>query len=77
MHNMNFGHCNHKCDDCSKAFQYFLCTDETDYVWVVSIYHKIPKISPGAYILQRPFSRGYFWRGFYSEGLIYGGKFAL
>ena len=70
MHNMNFGHCNHKCDDCSKAFQYFLCTDETDYVRVVSIYHKIPKISPGAYILQRPFSRGLFL-----EGLLFGGAY--
>ena len=35
-------------------------------------YHKIPKISPGAYIFQRLFSRG-----LYSEGLIYGGKFAF
>ena len=27
-------------------------------------YHKIPKISPGAYIFQRPFLRGlYVWRG--------------
>ena len=33
---------------------------------------KIPKISPGAYIFQRP-----FLRGLYSKGLIYGGKFAL
>ena len=32
---------------------------------------KIPKKSPGAYIFQRP-----FLRGLYSEGLIYGGKFA-
>ena len=35
-------------------------------------YCKIPKISPGAYIFQRP-----FLRGFNSEGLIYGGKFAF
>ena len=35
-------------------------------------YHKIPKISPGAYIFQRPFLRGLFL-----EGLIYGGKFAF
>ena len=35
-------------------------------------YRKIPKISPRAYIFQRP-----FLRGFYSEGLIYGGKFAF
>ena len=38
-----------------------------------SIRHrKIPKISPGAYIFQRPFLRGLFL-----EGLIYGGKFSL
>ena len=36
------------------------------------IYRKIPKISAGAYIFQRP-----FLRGSYSEGLIYGGKFAF
>ena len=35
-------------------------------------YRKIPKLSPGAYIFQRP-----FLRGLYSEGLIYGGKFAF
>ena len=35
-------------------------------------YRKIPKISPRAYIFQRP-----FLRGLYSEGLIYGGKFAF
>ena len=29
-------------------------------------YHKIPKISPGAYIFQRPFLRGLFL-----EGLIF------
>ena len=33
-------------------------------------YRKIPKISPGAYIFQRPFSRGLFF-----ELLIFGGKF--
>ena len=35
-------------------------------------YCKIPKISPWAYIFQRPFSRGLFL-----QGLIYGGKFAF
>ena len=51
-------------------------------------YRKIPKISPGAFIFQRPFLRGFFMegliyggayiqRGLYSEGLIYGGKFAF
>ena len=33
-------------------------------------YRKILKIIPGAYIFQRPFLRGLFWRGLYSEGLI-------
>ena len=33
---------------------------------------KIPKISPGAYIFQRPLLRGLFL-----EGLMLGGKFAL
>ena len=35
-------------------------------------YRKIPKMSPGAYIFQRP-----FLKGLYSEGLMYGGKFAF
>ena len=34
------------------------------------IYRKIPKISPGAYIFQRPFLRGLFL-----EGLIFGGAY--
>ena len=33
-------------------------------------YHEIPKISPGAYIFQRPFLRGLFL-----EGLIFGGAY--
>ena len=33
-------------------------------------YHKIPKISPMAYICQRPFLRGLFL-----EGLIFGGAY--
>ena len=35
-------------------------------------HRKIPKISPGTYIFQRPFLRGLFL-----EGLRYGGKFAF
>ena len=35
-------------------------------------YRKIPKISPGTYIFQRPFLRGLFL-----EGLIFGGARAL
>ena len=33
-------------------------------------YRKIPKISPGAYIFQRPFLRGLFL-----EGFIFGGAY--
>ena len=33
-------------------------------------YRKIPKISPGAFIFQRPFLRGLFL-----EGLIFGGAY--
>ena len=35
---------------------------------VGSIYRKIPKINPGAYVFQRPFARGLFWRGLSTEG---------
>ena len=31
-------------------------------------YRKIPKISPGAYIFQRPFWGAYFWRGLSTKG---------
>ena len=37
---------------------------------VTLIYRKIPKISPGAYIFQRPFLRGLFL-----VGLIFGGAY--
>ena len=37
---------------------------------LITSYRKIQRISPGAYIFQRP-----FLRGLYSEGLIYGMKF--
>ena len=40
-------------------------------------HRKIPKISPGASIFQRPILRGLFLEGLYSEGLIYRGKFAF
>ena len=36
----------------------------------VKTYRKIPKISPGAYIFERPFLRGLFL-----EGLIFGGAY--
>ena len=36
----------------------------------LKVYRKIPKISPEAYIFQRPFLRGLFL-----EGLIFGGAY--
>ena len=44
---------------------------------VKKTYRKIPKISPGAYIFQRPWLRGLFLEGLISEGLTYGGTFAI
>ena len=51
------------------------------------VYCKIPKISPGAYIFQRPFWRGYIQRGLSTEenlclkidwaSLIVGRKFTV
>ena len=41
-------------------------------IFIELTYRKIPKISPGAYIFQRP-----FLRGLYLEGLIYGGFFCV
>ena len=41
------------------------------------IYRKIEKISPESYIFQRLFWGAYFWTGLYSEGLMYGEKFAF
>ena len=42
------------------------------------VYRKIPKISPGTLIFFKgPFRGAYFWKCLYSEGLIYGGKFAF
>ena len=38
----------------------------------LELYRKIPKISPGAYFFKGPFWGAYFWRGFYTEGLIFG-----
>ena len=37
---------------------------------LVAKYRKIPKISPEAYIFQRP-----FFRGLFLEGLIFGGAY--
>ena len=40
--------------------------------WSLKSYRKIPKISPGAYIFQRPFLRALFL-----EGFIFGGAYRL
>ena len=47
--------------------------------WFVEFkrYRKIPKVSPGANIFQRPFLRGLFLKGLIFGGAIYGGKFAF
>ena len=38
------------------------------YSFLLHKYRKIPKISPGAYIFQRPFLRNYFLRGLSTQG---------
>ena len=53
------------------------CTKKRDavaefFVLPFLTYRKIPKISPGAYIFQRP-----ILSGLSSEWLMYGGKFAF
>ena len=40
-------------------------------------YRKIPKISPGAYIFQRPFLTGLFLEGLIFGGAYLEGKFAF
>ena len=44
--------------------------EQTQKTYAQIIYRKIPKISPGAYIFQKPFLRGLFL-----EGLIFGGAY--
>ena len=44
--------------------------EQTQKTYTQIIHRKIPKISPGAYIFQRPFLRGLFL-----EGLIFGGAY--
>ena len=72
---------------CFKMYLYFLFLK---YLWpygVNTMYLKVPKISPEAYIFQRPFLRAYFWRGLSMVGnlrlkidwasLIFGSKFTV
>ena len=49
-----------------------ICRQMTSSRTPSDIYRKIPKMSPGAYIFQRPFLRSLFL-----EGLIYGEKFSF
>ena len=54
---------------------YSFCTSSGKRQWKTwqfgdTNYGKIPKISPGAYILQTP-----LWRGLFLEGLIFGGVY--
>ena len=51
-------------------YDYHACSKAIWYSCIAWIYLKIPKISPGASILQRPFLRGLFL-----EGLIFGGAY--
>ena len=47
-------------------------------ILVIWKYREIPKISPGAYIFQRPFLRGLFLEGAYiRKGLSTEGNFAF
>ena len=50
------------------VYRNFLAIDRV--IGGIKSYRKIPKISPGAYIFQRPFLRGLFF-----EGLIFGGAY--
>ena len=55
------------------AFVHFtivICVSRDCMKTTYLIYRKIPKISPGAYIFERPFLRGLFL-----EGLIFGGAY--
>ena len=54
---------------CYFLLEYVLKLAPKDYIIIQ--YRKIPKISPGAYIFQRPFLRSLFLKG----GLIFGGAY--
>ena len=52
------------------VYRKYNSTDTARFSKYTMIYHKIPKISPGAYIFQRPLLRGLFL-----EGLLFGGAY--
>ena len=64
--------CQLQCESGNKQQKVYQKREKCQRGRELSQYPKIPKISPGAYIFQRP-----FLRGLYSEGLMYGGKFAF
>ena len=55
---------------CFVTLTFWFKTSFNVFVYFISIYCKISKISPGAYIFQRSFSRGLLL-----EGLIFGGAY--
>ena len=57
---------------CKNEKIYLILVKTNGFNFAIMKVPKIPKISPGAYVFQRPFLRGLFL-----EGLIYGGKFAF
>ena len=63
-----------KIEETLSLLGHVILVDRVTHEWmkVMNEYRKIPKISPGAYISQRPFLKDLFL-----EGLIYGGKFAF
>ena len=52
----------------SSPKQLHLCTSFVISMPPLNTYRKILKISPGAYVFQRPFGGAYFWRGLSMEG---------
>ena len=52
---------------CYFLLEYVLKLAPKDYIIIQ--YRKIPKISPGAYIFQRPFLRGLFFFAYIRTGL--------
>ena len=70
---------------CIKSSQIYICI--YSFRKITSKYRKIPNISPGAYIFQRPFGGAYIRRGLSTEGnlrfktdwasLIVGRKFTV
>ena len=54
--------------NCDNFIHSFQSAAQINAFHVLTSYRKIPKISPGAYIFQRPFLRGLFLEGLIFEG---------